>query len=72
MSILLNADSISKARSAVFKYLNDLEAEYFNIHSEKSLRELHILEKNNAKECIRVLKNFIRSENEDLTGFSAL
>ncbi|MBE0646300.1 MAG: KamA family radical SAM protein, partial [Bacteroidales bacterium] len=33
---------------------------------------LHQVEKNQAKECIRVLKNIIRTENEDLTGFSAL
>ena len=33
---------------------------------------MHILERNNAKECIRVYKNIIRSENDVLTGFSAL
>lgn len=58
------------ARDMFFRYLNDLERSWFNIYDDKSL-ELHQVEKNIAKECIRVLKNIIRTENENLTGFSA-
>ena len=72
MDILSQADSLSEAQGMIFRYLNGLEDEYFKTNSEHALNQLHILEKNNAKECIRVLKNFFRSENEKLTGFSAL
>jgi lysine 2,3-aminomutase len=70
--ILEKAKSLHEARDNFFEYLNRLERHYFNIYSNKNFKELHILEKSNAKECIRVLKNIIRTENEKLTGFSAL
>ncbi|MCD6229715.1 MAG: KamA family radical SAM protein [Candidatus Diapherotrites archaeon] len=60
------------ARNNFFEYLNELERHYFNIFSDNHFKNIHILEKNNAKECIRVLKNIIRTENEKITGFSAL
>ncbi len=59
-------------REEVFEHLNNLERSLFNIYSERRLKETHIIERNNAKECIRVLKNIIRTENERITGFSAL
>jgi len=61
---------LETARDHFFQYLNDLERSYFNVHSDKPV-EMHQVEKNLAKECIRVLKNIIRTENENLTGFSA-
>ncbi|MCD1295571.1 KamA family radical SAM protein [Methanocella sp. CWC-04] len=70
--IMKSSSSLKEARDRFFDYLNDLERDYFNIYSDNPLRDLHILEKNNAKECIRVLKNVIRTENEELTGYSAL
>lgn len=70
--ILADSDSTGGARDQFFNYLADLERHYFNIYSDLNLKELHICERNNAKECIRVLKNIIRTENEVLTGFSAL
>ena len=70
--ILVESDSISDARNQFFNYLADLERHYFNVYSDRNLKDLHICERNNAKECIRVLKNIIRTENEVLTGFSAL
>jgi len=60
------------ARDRFFLYLNDLERSYYNIFSDLPLRDLHIIERNNAKECIRVLKNVIRTENEQLCSFSSL
>lgn len=66
------SESLHEARDPFFDHLNGLERHYFNLYSAKHFKGLHMLEKNNAKECIRVLKNVIRTENEHLTGFSAL
>lgn len=71
-TLLSGTNSLSEAREEFFEYLNDLERHFFNIHSDKSFKDFHIIEKKNAKECIRVLKNVIRTENETLTGTSAL
>lgn len=70
--ILASSKTLHEARDRLFDYLNTLERHYFNIYSDMYFKQLHILEKNNAKECIRVLKNIIRTENEHLTHFSAL
>jgi lysine 2,3-aminomutase len=70
--ILSESESLAEARNQTFNYLKDLERHYFNVYSDKKLTHLHICERNNAKECIRVLKNVIRTENESLTGMSAL
>ncbi len=72
MRILKDSESLSDARDSLFHYLNDLERQYFNIFSEVGYKDMNISEKHIAKECIRVLKNIIRTENEKLTGFSAL
>ncbi len=70
--ILKQNDSLRKARDSSFELLNRLERRYYNIHSEAGFVELPQLEKNNAVECIRVLENLLRTENEELSGFSAL
>lgn len=70
--ILKSSKKLHVARNLLYDYLNSLERHYFNIYSDKYYKNIHILEKNNAKECIRVFKNIIRTENEHLTGFSAL
>ena len=72
MSILTKAKSIQDARNSFFNYLNELERNFFNIYSPERIIVRHIIERNNAKECIRVLKNILRTENEKLTDFSAL
>lgn len=71
-NIFNNASDLNELRDKLFNYLNDLERGYFNIYSHKYSDKMHIIEKNNAKECIRVFKNIIRTENEELSGFSAL
>jgi len=68
--ILVNSEDPERGRDKFFHYLNDLERSYFNIYTDRPYI-LHQTEKNQAKECIRVLKNIIRTENEDITGFSA-
>lgn len=69
--ILATSSTLNDARDRLFEYLNELERAYFNTY-DKSHLDIHIIEKNNAKECIRILKNIIRTENEHLTGFSAI
>jgi len=71
-NIFSNASDLNELREKLFNYLNDLERNYFNIYSHKYSDKTHIIERNNAKECIRVFKNIIRTENEELSGFSAL
>lgn len=70
--ILKRSDNLHDAREILYDYLDKLERHYFNIYSDSHFKNLQIVEKNNAKECIRVLKNIIRTENEHLTDFSAL
>ncbi len=70
--LLKRALDLSNARDMFFSYLDSLERHYFNVYSPRYRTSHHIIERNNAKECIRVLKNMIRTENEMLSGFSAL
>ena len=70
--ILISSINIHEARNSLFKYLNGLERCYFNIYSDNKLKNLHDLEKRHAKNCVRILKNIIRTENENLAGASAL
>jgi lysine 2,3-aminomutase len=60
------------AREKLFVHLNDIENHLFCIYSDKYFIDKNIVERNNAKECIKVFKNIIRTENEKITGFSAL
>ncbi len=71
-NIFINSSNIDNLRKNIFYYLNKLEGRYYNIYSHKYSGKKHIIVKNNAKECITVFKNIIRTENEELVGFSAL
>jgi len=68
-TILKNSESLSSARIEVFKYLNHKETHYFD--AEYPEANYHIIERNLAKECIRILSNIFLSENEKATSFSA-
>ncbi len=70
--ILKSSQNRHIARDELFIHLNDIERHLFNIYSDKHFKDKNILERNNSKECLRILKNVIRSENERLAGFSAL
>jgi len=70
--IFSKASNPNKAREKLFDYLNVLERDYFNIYSHKDSQKKHEIEKNFAKECVRVFKNIIRTENEELSNFFAL
>ena len=71
-NLLTESETIQQARNNMFNYLNELERIYFNIYADHRLSELHDLEKNQAKWCVRVFKNIIRSENEKLAHGSSL
>ena len=70
--ILINSRNTDIARECLFNHIDSLEEKYFDVHSNNKFEKIHVFEKKNAKECIRVIKNIIRSENEDITGCSAL
>ena len=63
---------MEEARHLFFDYLNRLERDLFNMRSDTYFVNLNIVEKRNAKECIRVLSNTMRSENEYVTHFSPM
>ena len=71
-NIFISSENRHNARDKLFHHLNDIEGHIFSIYSDRHFKDKNILERNNAKECIRVFKNIIRTENEKITGFSAL
>ncbi|OQY79607.1 MAG: KamA family radical SAM protein [Ignavibacteriales bacterium UTCHB3] len=71
-SLLTSSSSVNDAREKLFEYLNDRERSCFNIFSEQPLKKLHIIDRQNAKESIRVFKNIIRTEHELLSGFNSV
>ncbi|GFO95962.1 hypothetical protein ig2599ANME_0145 [groundwater metagenome] len=71
-AILRSGDTLQDARNKMFDHLNNIERHLYNIYSDKYFKDMNLLEKNNAKECIRVFKNVIRTENETISNFSAL
>jgi len=70
--ILKKSNTHREAREELFEYLNKLDRHYTSVYADDIFKELHIIEKNNARECIKILKNVIRTENERITHFSAL
>jgi len=70
--ILKSSNDLQDARNKIFDHLNDIERHLYDIYSDKPFKDMNLLEKNNAKECIRVFKNVIRTENETISNFSAL
>ena len=70
--ILISSYDLQDARNKMFDHLNGIERHLYNIYSDKSFKDMNLLEKNNAKECIRIFKNIIRTENETISNFSAL
>jgi len=70
--ILKNSKHVEEARHVIFDYMNRLDRDLYNMKSDTYFVNLNIIEKRNAKECIRVLMNTMRSENEYLTKSSPL
>lgn len=70
--ILNGSSNLHDSRIELFQHLNKIDTSLFNIYSNRRIRNMNILEKKNARDCIRVFKTIIRTENENQTGFSAL
>jgi len=69
--ILKNSINFHDSRNEIFRYLNGIDASLFTIYSHTK-QDMNILEKKNARDCIRVLKTILRTQNEKQTHFSAL
>ena len=71
-SILRNSNHVEEGRHVVFDYLDRLRRDLYNMKADTFYSELNVVEKRNARECIRVISNVFRTENEHLTGTSSL
>lgn len=71
-NILCESANTDEARDRMFNHLNEQERTLYNVFSDNPVAQLHANEKENAKQCIRILKNIIRTENENVTNSSAL
>jgi len=69
---LASCGSAEATRAELFSVLNEAERELWLYGPEGAMYSLHPFEKANAKECLRVIKNFIKPGNEALSGFSLL
>ena len=69
--LLVSSDTLKEARTSLFDHIHFLEKSLFKAQC-KPFNNIYPVEKKNVKECMRVLKNIIRKENEHLTGFSAM
>ncbi len=71
-SILCDAKHVEEARYVFFDYLDRFRRDLYNMKSNTLFANLNVVEKRNARECIRVLSNTMRTENEYLTQASPL
>lgn len=71
-SALKDSKHVEEARYVFFDYLDRLRRDLYNLKSDTPFANLNIVEKRNARECIRVLSNTMRTENEHLTEASPL
>jgi len=71
-SILQNSRHVEEGRHVVFDYLDRLRRDLYNMKAGTYYSELNVVEKRNVRECIRVVSNVFRTENEHLTGTSSL
>jgi len=69
---LTSSSNLIDARMRLATYLNNMENQYFHLFSDDDNEGINMAQRNNAKESIRVLKNIIRVENENVSGCSAL
>ena len=71
-SMLRNAKHVEEARYVFFDYLDRLRRDLYNMKADTIYADLNVIEKRNARECVRVLSNIMRTENEYLAGCSPL
>jgi len=71
-NILRRSEDLHVTRDKLSRYLNNVDAALFSVYSNRHFKNMNILEKKNARDCIRVFKTIIRTENEKQVRFSAL
>jgi lysine 2,3-aminomutase len=71
-TILKEARHVEEARFILFDHLDRLRRDLYNMKSHTYYSHLNIVEKRNVRECIRVVSNILRTENEHLTDTSAM
>jgi len=71
-NILKRSEDLHVTRDKLSRYLNNVDAALFSVYSNRHFKNMNILEKKNSRDCIRVLKTIIRTENEKQVRFSAL
>ncbi len=71
-NILRRSEDLHVTRDKLSRYLNNVDAALFSVYSNRHFKNMNILEKKNSRDCIRVLKTIIRTENEKQVRFSAL
>jgi lysine 2,3-aminomutase len=71
-SILKDARHVEEGRYAFFDYIDRLRRDLYNMKSDTLYADLPIIEKRNVRECVRVLSNIMRTENEYLTNSSPI
>lgn len=69
--LLKSSPTRMDARMRLVTFLNNIENQFFHLFSDEA-PETNVVQRNVAKECIRVLRNVIRVENETVAEFSAL
>lgn len=70
--MLRSSINLIDARMRMATYLQNMENQYFYFFSDSVKTHFTLAQRNHAKESIRVLRNFLRVENEKGAGFSAL
>ncbi|MEA3486293.1 MAG: KamA family radical SAM protein, partial [Thermodesulfobacteriota bacterium] len=60
--ILRDAKHVEEARYVFFDYLDRFRRDLYNMKSDTPFTDLNVVEKRNARECIRVLSNTMRTE----------
>ncbi|MBN1276249.1 MAG: KamA family radical SAM protein [Deltaproteobacteria bacterium] len=71
-SILREAKHVEEARYVLFDYFDRLRRDIYNLKTDTYYFGLSVVEKRIARECIRVLSNIMRTENENLTDTSPI
>ncbi len=70
--LLKSSMNLIDVRMRMASYLQNMENQYFYFFSDSIKAHFTLAQRNHAKESIRVLRNFLRVENETSAKFSAL
>ncbi|NLD93763.1 MAG: KamA family radical SAM protein [Fibrobacter sp.] len=70
--LLKESTDIATTRKKIFTHIEKFEYKYFDMLSDEFAATAHIIDRDCAKDCMRVLKDIFRAENERITKCSAL